>query len=102
MLCLEKGPQSIALWEGSCCVYEKKGRPKADKASEASKPTVIVWEMVMYTVADWGTGEVNKTSWGKGAAVHRIVGRKEEERQQSLVGEGAAARRIVGRRLLCL
>ena len=49
-----KGPQSIALWEGSCCVYEKKGRPQADKASEASKPTVIVSEKGdVYNVSSW-------------------------------------------------
>ena len=45
---------SVAL---SCYVCEQKGRPKADKASEASKPTVIVWEMVMYTVSGWEMGK---------------------------------------------
>ena len=38
-------------------VLMKKGRPKADKASEASKPTVIFWEKVVYTVSGWETGK---------------------------------------------
>ena len=34
-------PQTLKpKWEGGCCVLKKTGRPKADKASEASKPTV--------------------------------------------------------------